>query len=478
MNIFKFAKTLCLLFVISISSITFADVNISNVKPVKYVFFFIGDGMGDAQRQITEAYSKTVFGKTLAMNDMPFGAETTTTLANGGITDSAAAATALACGVKAKKAALGLDLQDNVVSTCAEDAHKAGKKVGIISTCPINHATPAGFYSHSKSRGDMKLITQQALDSGFEFFAGGSFIDHYSYKVDGNKDIFDAAKDRGYKIARNHPNEFFKISAKDKKVIASYHIPYTITNSKYSPTLADFVSKAIEVLDNPNGFFIMCEGGMIDWVCHANDTAGVIFETLAFDDSVRVAVDFAKKHPDDTLIIVTGDHETGALDIIDISKLNPKLINRQPNNSSSFGSSLRKSAKKMKDKFAFEFAMMRVEEFFYFNSSQKTKITKSDIEQLRQAFYVQFSKNFSAEIKMSEKEKLDNKYEFYKNFKYPFDTAVVRTYGQKMGLNWTSNSHSKRPLLTTAVGKNAELFQGKIDNTDVGKILKAVVVKK
>ena len=67
---------------------------------------------------------------------------------------------------------------------------------------------------------------------------------------------------------------------------------------------------------------------------------------------------------------------------------------------------------------------------------------------------------------------------FYKNFKYPFDTAVVRTYGQKMGLNWTSNSHSKRPLLTTAVGKNAELFQGKIDNTDVGKILKAVVVKK
>ena len=475
MNIFRNLRFFCFLLLASFTITLFAEVDVKNAKPVKYVFLFVGDGMGTAQRQITEAYSKATLGRTLAMNDMPFSADTTTTLSNGKVTDSAAAATAIACGVKAKKASLGINENGESVSTCAEDAKKAGKKIGIISTSAINHATPAGFYAHSKSRGDVKLISQQALDSGFDFFAGASFIARKEYKVDGNKEVFVAAKDRGYTVVKDKKGDFDKITTNDKKVIASYHLPRAITDKNYRPSLADFLTKAIEILDNPNGFFIMCEGSAIDWVCHANDIAGAIFETLALDDAVRVAVEFAKKHPNDTLIITTGDHETGGLDIVDISKLDPAFINKQKNVSSYFLGKIKHASKHKKDKFSFDYAMGKIEKYFNFNHSENTKLTEDEIEYLRKPFYLQYSKNFSAEIKMSAKEKADNKYEAYKNFRYPFDNLVMKMYAKKVGLNWTTQSHTKRPLLTTAMGKNAELVKGKIDNTDIGKILKASV---
>ncbi len=221
----------------------------------KHVFLFIGDGMSLPQRMLAEKEGP------LAMNTLPFQAPTRTSSASDYVTDSAAAATAIACGVKTRNGSVGLDPEGKRLVSCAELAKKAGKKVGILTTVPITHATPAGFYAHRESRKMTKEIEADRLASGFDFFAG--------------------------------------------------HAEASLKNP--GPALADLVRKALAALEGPEGFFLMAEGGLIDWAGHANDTEALIRETRAFDDAVKVALEFLEKHPDDTLVIVTGDHETGGL---------------------------------------------------------------------------------------------------------------------------------------------------------------------
>ena len=205
--------------------------------------------------------------------------------------------------------------------TIAEKLHEQKNwKVGIISSVNLNHATPAAFYAHQTSRNNYYEIGQELVDSGFEYFAGGG-LKKVTGADDNQERLYELAEKAGYKVTYTQADAQ-KITPADEKVILidehladSDAMNYEIDRADSEWGLSDYVAKEIEVLDNEEGFFMMCEGGKIDWVCHANDAGSSVNDTLAFADAVQVAIDFAVEHSDETLILVTGDHETGGLSI-------------------------------------------------------------------------------------------------------------------------------------------------------------------
>ena len=174
-------------------------------KEPKYIFLFIGDGMSTPQRMIAEEFSRKAGTGSLAMNDMPYQATTRTCSASSLVTDSAAAATAIACGVKTYNGALGVDAAGKRAVSCAEAAKKAGRKVGILSTVTITHATPGGFYAHRKNRGETYGIALDLANSGFDLFAGGGLDTHVSKSEKHPEfakcgEAYEYAKKCGYRI--------------------------------------------------------------------------------------------------------------------------------------------------------------------------------------------------------------------------------------------------------------------------------------
>ncbi len=184
----------------------------------------------------------------------------------------------------------------------------------------MNHATPAAFYAHQASRNSYYEIGEELIASNFDYFAGGGLLKPTGADQD-IENLYDLAADAGYKIIKTQA-EAEKLTAADGKTIVidehladSDAMAYELDRPEDQWSLADYVEKGIEVLDNDNGFFMMVEGGKIDWACHANDAASTIADTIALDDAVGKVVDFYNEHPEETLILVTGDHETGGLTI-------------------------------------------------------------------------------------------------------------------------------------------------------------------
>ncbi|HAF63108.1 MAG TPA: alkaline phosphatase, partial [Anaerolineaceae bacterium] len=297
----------------------------------KYVFLFIGDGMGVAQRNAAELYKANVSNPEgrpedtdLLMNTFPAQGMNTTYDLTSVIPDSASTATAISSGYKTASGVIGMDPEGTTsYEYITEVAKQNGWKVGIISSVSIDHATPAAFYSHQPSRRLMYEINVDLANSDFDYFAGGQMKSKNKKDADGNPlpNAMGLAVANGFTVAYGR-DDFDSLKASDGKVIAVDDVVdgdaamyYTIDQTKDYITLAEFVEKGIELLENPTGFVMVVEGGKIDWACHANDAAASILDTLAFDDAIAVAYEFYEQHPDETLIVVTGDHETGGLTI-------------------------------------------------------------------------------------------------------------------------------------------------------------------
>jgi len=292
-----------------------------SAKSPKYVFLFIGDGMGPAQVEMTRAAlydlskgSGTVGYTPLSFSNFPVQTTSTTHSATRLITDSAAAGTALASGEKTSPGTIGMNTHHTKsIPTIAEKAHEKGRKVAILSTVSIDHATPAAFFAHQESRNQYKEIANWLPQSNFELLAGSGLLDI-------SKNYYDSiTKHTGYKVVRGNDANFDSdekivwIQAKGKK---SASLPYAIDRKEDDMILSNMVEKAIEHVDNDDkGFFMMVEGGMIDWAAHGNDAATVTMEVLDFSEAIKEAVEFYEEHPNETLIVVTADHETGGLTI-------------------------------------------------------------------------------------------------------------------------------------------------------------------
>lgn len=293
-------------------------------QKAKYVFYFIGDGMGFNHVSLAEywlGYTQGVFdSRPLSFSQFPVLGWAVTHSESNLITDSAAAGTALSTGTKTKNGMLGTAPDSTALKSIAYKIHDAGYKVGISSTVGINHATPGAFYGHSASRSDYYSIASEIPSTGFEFFAGGGAIE--SNGEDGDEtSVYEAIEDSGYVIAEGMDDFAVKKDEAGKMMLLQENgrlkteLPYAIDMKDTDMTHADLVSASIDFLYDEDcpGFFIMSEGGKIDWASHGNDTKAVILETLSLSDAVAEAVEFYNAHPDETLIIVTADHETGGL---------------------------------------------------------------------------------------------------------------------------------------------------------------------
>lgn len=271
------------------------------------VILLIGDGMGINQLTLALYVGPGRDGK-LAIDSMPVVGLARTHSANSFVTDSAAAGTALATGVKTNNQMVSVAPDGKPLETVLEVAKKHGKAVGLVTTTTITHATPASFGSHVDSRGDDKAIAKQYIANAIEVLLGGG-------GTAGN-DIESALSSAGWKVAKTRDELNALDAEKILGLFAPGHMSYEIDRGRTNePSLAEMTSAALKALSkNPRGFFLMVEGGRIDHACHGLDACAVAFDTLAFDAAVRTCLDFAAKDGR-TLVIVTGDHATGGLTV-------------------------------------------------------------------------------------------------------------------------------------------------------------------
>jgi alkaline phosphatase len=450
----------------------------------KYVFFFIGDGFGIAQRSASEVYLYAIsesttdyedLGKTqLAMTQFPAQGMTTTYSATSAITDSAASGTALATGYKTADGVVAMDASLTVeYETLAEMAHDAGMKVGIITSVSLDHATPACFYAHNPSRKDYYGLSMSLVESGFEFFGGGGFSLPTGKEGD-QPSVIDAAVDNGYTIVDNN-TDFANLAPGVGKVIAMNErliiedgvcpaMPYEIDRQAGELSLADYTAKAIELLDNPDGFFMMVEGGEIDWLCHYNDAASAILQVLAFDAAIEEAVAFYEQHPDETLIVVASDHECGGMTIGYRGTYYDSFFDKiqyQTASTYTFSKMLAQYKEDHPEGVTLEGLYPLIEEIYGLEVGTDCDMTLEDweIEMLEYAFpYSMMS--FGERMGNPTVQRLWYAFE-------PLGVECTHILNQKAGIGWTSHVHTGTPTPISALGVGEELFEGYFDNTDV-----------
>ena len=447
----------------------------------KYVFVFIGDGMALPHRMVAEEFSIKTGGGRLAMNTLPYQAGTTTKSANAIITDSAAAATAIACGEKTNNGMLGQLPDGTRIESSAAVAKKRGMKVGIMTTVSIVHATPAGFYAHRPNRGQYYQIALDLIDSGYDYFAAAGVYDKYDDRKNpeyrGN--VFELARQAGYEICTNRAEwAALKPGGKSWSVFGSHALPFSIDSDGSLPSIAEILAKGIEVLDNPDGFFIMCEGGKVDHSGHANDAATNLREVLALDNAVRVALDFQKKHADETLVIVTGDHETGGLSMGFAGiggSFRVELLANQKISTEKFSSDVKALINERKGQIAFDEMRPTLKEKFGFvfpGESEKKDdpmlLTEKEIQTLEEAFKTDVGYVLT---------KLKDTTAHDVARRYVFAQAVKNVLNSHAGVGWSSGSHTALPTFTTAIGPGAEILVGMSDNAEIGRRMKALLAK-
>ncbi len=298
----------------------------SSVSPdslkAKNIILFIGDGMG---KEHIKAASLLTTGNDslLYMNNMPISGWSRTSSKDNSVTDSAAAATAMATGVKTNNGFIGMDANFNPVSTILEEAKRQGKSVGLITTVQISHATPAAFASHVKDRNSMTEIASQMLAEGVDVLLGGGedeFIptsDTGCYPALGvrndGRNLINEAISGGYIYVCNS-DSFKSINTSSTSKLLGLFADEGMARP-FSPSLAQMTQKALDILSkNSNGFFLMVEGGQIDGASHSNDAANAIGDTVGFYEAVKIAKEYVSSN-NDTLIIVTADHETGGMTV-------------------------------------------------------------------------------------------------------------------------------------------------------------------
>lgn len=476
----------------------------------KYVFLFIGDGMSYPQVQLTNYYlsasqgqnagTVTVEGEektkldsknNLTMMNFPIAGSAQTYDSTSFAPDSASTATSIATGNKTWSGSINVSEDFTQTYETIAEKLKAQKdmKIGILSTVNLNHATPAAFYAHQASRSSYYDIGLEMIDSGFDYFAGGGLLQPTGKEKD-KEDLYALAEAAGYKVVQTQA-EAEALKAEDGKVIAidehladSSAMSYELDRAEEEWALADYVEKGIEVLDNDNGFFMMVEGGKIDWACHANDAASTITDTIALDNAVEKAVEFYNEHPEETLIIVTGDHETGGLTIGFAGTDYDTFLKNFENQKISYAKYDSDYVSGYKEnKTDFETVMKDVTELFGLQApagtdSETTQqkdsadqhpesdndgalvMTEYEYGQLKTAYETTMSRTGE------EAEFAQDEYIRYGSYE-PLTVTITHILNNKSGINFGSYAHTGLPVEVLVQGVGAESFDGYYDNTDI-----------
>jgi alkaline phosphatase len=456
----------------------------------KYVFLFIGDGMTYPQFQTASAYlsinadKDTILTTSEMLNFMkfPVSGSATTYDSTSFCPDSASTATSIASGHKTYSGVLNMnEAKNKTYTTIAESLKAAGYKIGIISSVNLNHATPAAFYAHQASRNNYYEIGLELIASNFDYFAGGALLKPTGDKSeDVQPDLYDLATAGGYKVVKTQAEAQALTADAGKAIVIaedladSNSMNYEIDRADTAWALKDYVQQGITMLNNDKGFFMMVEGGKIDWACHANDAGSTIHDTIALADAVQVAIDFASEHPDETLILVTGDHETGGLSIgYAGTNYNTYLknINYQTISYAKYDADY--VAKYVENKTPFADAMKDVAALFGLvmpdqadTAANKTLVlTDYEVAELKKAYDITLKGGFGTD---ANGKSLQTAEEYIQYGTYtPFSVTVTHLLNNKSGINFSSYSHTGLPAAVYASGVGQELFVGGYDNTDI-----------
>ena len=446
-------------------------------KKVKYVFLFIGDGMGQSQVNLAQAYLAALEDRVgfaqLNFTRFPQVGFMSTYSNDQMITCSAAAGTALATGHKTNNGRISMDPEGSLpYESIATKAKKDGYKVGIVSSVSIDHATPAVFYAHQPDRNMYFEIGLDLVHSNFDFFAGGGFMIPDD-TIEGNvSNLVKLAAANGYKVVDTREG-FEQLAPEARKILvntpgpaAGASMPFSLDMEPGDITLADYTAKAINMLDNEKGFFLMVEGGKIDWACHGNDAATVIHEVIAFDKAVENAYSFYMKHPDETLIIVTADHETGGLALGNpvtgyssfIGLLRYQKSSLEELNKIVAQIRINKSGDPEAD---FAKILKVLESDMGLNSRQRnTLLSEEETALLKKAFMESVYSIGTEEVTSGDG---------------AFFSEAVNILASRAGISWASTAHTCVNVPVYAIGQGAEKFSGYIDNTDIPKIIGEVI---
>lgn len=454
----------------------------ASIKKPKYVFLFIGDGMSHTQVNAAQVYNGTIVNKDkvelekLVFTQFPVIGNVTTQDSTSFAPDSASTATSIAGGVKTHSGVIGLHSDKTTkTETIAEKLKKDGYKVGIVSSVTLNHATPAAFYAHTESRGNYYDIANQMSESNFDYFAGGA-LEQAKGEDEKQKDAYEILKEKGYTVT-NNKEEILALDNNTEKVYAinlelqGGAMEYDIDSDENSLVLKDFVKKGIDVLDNDKGFFMMVESGKVDWAGHANDAKSNIGDTIAFDEAIAEAVAFYNENPDDTLILVTGDHETGGMSIGQATTGYDTafdLLENQKVSYEAFDELLTKFKEENKNGKLKDVLPMIKENFGLMTKDDKDA-SKEENEMLilSDYEYKKLEESFKETMKDEEKRaggiETDILYGGYE----PLTVTLTHILNNKAGIGWTSYSHTGVPVPLYAKGVNEEMFNGSYDNTDI-----------
>lgn len=437
-------------------------------QEAKYVFFFIGDGMGVNQVQGTELYLGELDGKIgltpLDFTEFPYATTSSTYSATNSVTDSAAGGTALATGTKTKNGTIGMEQdQQTPIASIAMRAKEKGCRVGIATSVSIDHATPAAFYAHNPNRKNYYQIGKDLFTAGFDFYAGSDFLDPDNHGQ--SESLYTLASQYGYTLARGYEDFMAKNEQADKLILlqtekasATYRdaIPYAIDRREGDLCLSDITSAAIRFLskDLSKGFFLMVEGGKIDWACHSNDAATAFREVVDLNESIRQALQFYENHPDETLIVISADHETGGLVLgTGAYALNLQALQYQRVSETAFTSILNSLRRQTGNRVTWEQARQALADNFGFWN--ELKLTEQQAKRLEEVYCRTFT---GSDVEMEKSEYAQDE---------PLAAEAVRIINEIAMVGWVSGGHSAGYVPVFAIGAGADYFQGRMDNVEI-----------
>lgn len=428
----------------------------------KYLFYFIGDGMGMGQVMAADTYRRIALGcdTPMVMMQFPYSGILTTYSASSTVTDSAAAGTALATGHKTNNGVLGLNADSVAVNSIASILHDQGWGVGLVTSVAPDDATPGAFYAHVPNRGMYYEIGRQAADSGYEFIAGSCWRGATD-KAGNPTDLLEYISSKGVDLV----TDVAKAGNSDKNRVFLYsdnpfnssNVGFTIDSIPGALTLPEMTEAAIEHLMkvSPDKFFMMVEGGNIDHVGHGNDGATVAVEVINFDRALGKAYEFYKQHPEETVIIVTADHETGGMSIgnghvgytshteyIPYQRMSKDMFSRQ-------GEELLKKGIP---------SWEEVKQFTAERTGLWSRVPVSEKQEKKlRALY---DKAVAGNEKQSEEKTLYASYS-------ALASEIFKVLNTNQGFGWTTGAHTGNPVPVYAIGKGMEQFAKWLDNTQI-----------
>ena len=441
-------------------------------KAPKYIFYYIGDGMGMNHVLNAQIYSNEVLGNdsTLTMLTFPVAAMARTHSASSDVTDSAAAGTALATGHKTRNDMLGVTPDSVAVTSIAKTLFDNGWGVGLVTTVAIDDATPGAFYAHVPSRSEYMTVGRTLAESGYQFAAGAGL--RAARDKEGVKTgLLDYFAEQGVTVASGVDGlkaEADRLLLLSDDTVRTWNVGYTIDSIPGALTLPAMTAAGMRQLQkvSPDRFFMMVEGGNIDHAGHANDGGTILREVINFDQSLKLAYDFYLAHPDETLIVVTADHETGGMSVGTTTTgyaVKPHTVAAQKVSKEVFSEYVKSLAH---DRRIYRWADM--EEYLAENLGLGSafRLTEEETAGLSRMF----------EQMMEGRNSAPDQETLYATFD-GFSARVFELLNDKAGLGFPTIKHTGAMVPVFAIGVGSDLFNGVNDNTDLPRKILSIALK-